>query len=94
MVVKCAFGRLKGWWGSLLKHNDTNVNFLPKYIAACCVLHNICEIHKDTFNDEWMIQQSANENTPTANTQMTGVSNSSVEADTIGEALSDYILVH
>ena len=68
MVVECAFGRLKGRWRSLLKRNDTNVKFLPKYIAACCVLHNICEIHKDTFNDEWMVQQSANENAPTANT--------------------------
>ena len=94
MVVECAFGRLKGRWRSLLKHNDTNVKFLAKYIAACCVLHNICEIHKDAFNDEWMIQQSANENAPTVNTQTTGVSNSSVEADAIRVALSDYILVH
>lgn len=94
MVVECAFGRLKGRWRSLLKRNDTNVKFLPKYIAACCVLHNICEMHRDAFNDEWMIQQSANENAPTANTQTTGVSNSAVEAHTIREALSDYFLVH
>ena len=40
------------------------------------------------------IQQSANENAPTANTQTTEVSNSSVEADAIREALSDYFLVH
>ena len=92
MVVEGAFGRLKGRWRSLLKCNDTNVKFLPKYIAACCVLHNICEIHKDTFNDEWMVQQSANENAPTANTQTTWVSNSSVEADAIREALSDFFL--
>ena len=23
-------------------------------IPACCTLHNICEIHGDEFNDEWM----------------------------------------
>ena len=23
-------------------------------IAACCVLHNICEIHGDSIDDDWM----------------------------------------
>ena len=23
-------------------------------IAACCVLHNVCELHGETFNDKWM----------------------------------------
>lgn len=23
-------------------------------VSACCVLHNICEIHGDEFNEEWM----------------------------------------
>ena len=41
-----------------------------------------------------MIQRSANENAPTVNTQMTEVSNSSVEADAIRGTLSHYFLVH
>ena len=23
-------------------------------VAACCVLHNICEIHGECFDDSWM----------------------------------------
>ena len=53
-----AFGRLKGRWRSLLKQCDTNVEFLPVYIAACCVLHNMCQVHGDTFNDEWNIMDA------------------------------------
>ena len=27
---------------------------MPKLVAACCALHNICEIHVDTFDKEWL----------------------------------------
>ena len=23
-------------------------------ITACCILHNICEIHQDEFDEEWL----------------------------------------
>lgn len=26
----------------------------PQVVAACCVLHNICEIHGDNFDEQWM----------------------------------------
>ena len=87
MVVECAFGRLKGRWRSLLKRNDHNINFLPTYVAACCVLHNICEIHNDSFNDEWMIQH--HESDMPINPSNTS-SNSATTSATIREALSDY----
>ena len=35
------------------------VENVPNIVAVCCVLHNICEIHGDTFNKEWM--QAADE---------------------------------
>ena len=31
-----------------------DVKNVPHVIAACCVLHNVCEIHGDSFNDEWL----------------------------------------
>jgi len=30
------------------------VGNVPNAILACCILHNICEVHGDVFNDEWM----------------------------------------
>ena len=30
------------------------MNDASKVVAACCVLHNICEIHGDAFDDDWL----------------------------------------
>ena len=54
VVVECAFGRLKGRWRSIMKRNDTNVSFMPTLVTACCILHNLCEIHGDSFDDNWL----------------------------------------
>ena len=54
VVVEHCYGRLKGRWRCLLKRLDVDVSDAPKLIAACCVLHNICEIHGEAFNEEWL----------------------------------------
>ena len=54
VVVEHAYGRLKGRWRCLLKRNDIVIRDLPKLVATCCVLHNLCEIHGEIFNEEWM----------------------------------------
>ena len=54
IVVECAFGHLKERWKCLLKGNDCDVAFFPTLVNACCVLHNLCEIHGDRFQDEWL----------------------------------------
>jgi len=38
----------------LLKRLDVNVSDVPELVAACCVLHNICEIHVEYFDEEWL----------------------------------------
>ena len=38
----------------LLKRNDMNINNIPHVITAAYVLHNICEIHREHFNDVWL----------------------------------------
>ena len=67
VVVEHAYGRLKGRWQCLLKRLDVNVCDVPQLVAACCVLHNICEIHGEHFNEEWMegIQDTSATVTPT-----------------------------
>ena len=54
VVVEHAYGRLKGRWRCLLKRLDVSVRDVPELVAACCVLHNMCEVHGDTFNEEWL----------------------------------------
>ena len=27
---------------------------IPCVVTACCILHNMCEVHGDCFNDLWM----------------------------------------
>lgn len=90
MVVECAFGRLKGRWRTLLKRVDIDVKFMPTYVAACCVLHNICEVHKDDFNDEWMVQQQQDEAILRSDTGTTQPPTVTADATTIRDTLSDY----
>ena len=54
VIVEHSYGKLKGRWRCLLKRLDVDIHDVPEVVAACCVLHNVCEIHKDTFNEEWM----------------------------------------
>lgn len=54
VVVEHAYGRLKGRWRCLLKRIDIDVQNVPELIAACCTLHNICEVHGDSFDEDWL----------------------------------------
>jgi len=54
IVVENAFGRLKARWRRLMKRNDMDIEHIPTVITACCILHNICEIHGEYFNDTWL----------------------------------------
>ena len=56
MVVENAFGRLKGRWRCLMKRNDVQVSAIPGIGKACCILHNICEIYREDFQQEWFVR--------------------------------------
>ena len=51
IVVENAYGRLKARWRKLMKRNDMTID---NVITCVCVLHNICEVHGETFNDAWL----------------------------------------
>ncbi|KAJ1085153.1 hypothetical protein NDU88_005286 [Pleurodeles waltl] len=51
-VIKSTFQRLRARWQCLLQpHNPTVV---PTMVLACCVLHNVCEMHASPFNSAWL----------------------------------------
>ena len=54
VVVEHAYGRLKGRWRCLLKRFDISILDVPIVVAACCVLHNLCETNDDNFDEDWL----------------------------------------
>ena len=54
IVVENAYGPLKVHWHRLMKRNDMSIENIPNIITAACILHNICEIHNEGFNDSWL----------------------------------------
>ena len=54
VVVENAFGRLKGRFRSIGKRLDLKVENACNVIAACCVLHNYCEMQNESFDDQWL----------------------------------------
>nr|XP_048705918.1 tetratricopeptide repeat protein 33 isoform X1 [Caretta caretta]XP_048705919.1 tetratricopeptide repeat protein 33 isoform X1 [Caretta caretta] len=59
MVIECAFGCLKARWRSLLIRLDLSETSIPIVIAACCVLHNLCESKGEKFMVGWEVGQIA-----------------------------------
>ena len=55
IVAENTFGRLKARWRRLMKRNNMYVLYVPVVATAVCVLHSICEIHLDHFNDAWLV---------------------------------------
>ena len=89
VTVEHAYGRLKGRWRCLLKRLDVNVSDVPRLVAACCTLHNICEIHGDTFDEEWLEGVEAVGEADTAET-----GSQSVSGESIRRALMAYFQHH
>ena len=89
-VVENAFGCLKGRWRCLLKRNDTKITLLSNVIAACCTLHNICEVHGDSFDEDWAVTSTASEDS--SHYAQSGTSaRGSDDAESIRNALADYL---
>ena len=69
-----------------MKWNDMDIENVPCMVTACCILHNMCVIHGDTFNELWL--ESMNNSTQPA--ASVGGNNSSSIAQAIRNALVDY----
>ena len=58
-----------------MKQNDMHIENVPNVVGACCMLHNICEIHNDTFNVEWLQDMNKDADTIAANSSSVGICN-------------------
>lgn len=59
MMVERTIGLLKGRFRSLLDILPMRrTDLIPKYICACCILHNICLIRNDHFDIPIIVQQN------------------------------------
>ncbi|XP_025154758.1 putative nuclease HARBI1 isoform X2 [Harpegnathos saltator] len=75
MMVERSIGLLKGRFRSLL---DTlpmyRSDLIPKYIIACCILHNICLLQNDTIDIPVIVnEQNRAQTEPFEDTQGEGV---------------------
>ena len=83
--MEIAFGWLKARWRRFCKQNDMSVENVPCVVAACCVLHNICEVHGDAFDDDWT---ETDDNTN--QTAATSSTTSTADGLRVREALIEY----
>ena len=54
MTAENTLGRWKGRLWRVLKRIDMAVRSACYLVAASCILHNICELRKDDFLEEWL----------------------------------------
>ena len=54
MTAEDTFGRWKGRFQRVLKRVDMSVESTCYVVAASCILHNICELRKGAFLEEWL----------------------------------------
>ena len=91
VVVEVAFGRLKVRWHRLSNKTDMNIDNVPHIISACCVLHNVCEVHQDSFNDEWLQELGTQLAQPDSGTTSSHVCSSSLsQGNEVRDILIDY----
>ena len=68
-----AFVHLKGRWRCLLKRNGTKFSFLLNVIPVCCILHNLCEVHGDAFDEKWAVDSAEVPTSEAAGTPTVGI---------------------
>ena len=85
IVVEHTFGHLKGRWRCLCSKLGVHVNDVPELVGACCVLHNICQLHGEGFDEQWL-DESSQCDSPAIST----ITNRASDGDRIRTALTQY----
>ena len=72
-----------------MKQNDMDISHVPQVVTACCILHNMCEVHGDAFNDTWFEDSQLDQpHSPTPSTLPTS------QARAVRDFLVQYFLTH
>ena len=92
MTVENTFGRWKGRFRRFLKRVDMTVSSATYLVAASCILHNICELRRDDFLENWLDEVQASVHQPD-NITLTG-ENDEAESDaaSIRDVLAQFFL--
>ena len=69
------------------KQIDLHIDNVPHVIAACCVLHNLCEIHQDTFDSDWLQDLDQHDSVPQGATQ---TSSGCTQGEEVRKILMEY----
>ena len=69
-----------------MKRNDSNIKNVPTLVTACCILHNLCELHGDACEEEWVMSNELDNATSASVTSAVATTS----ASRIREALCDY----
>ena len=71
-----------------MERNDMSTEHIPTVITACCILHNICEIHGEYFNDSWFADNTEYEQPSSSMVTHTALSGASHE---VRNTLMEYL---
>ena len=100
IVVEHAFGLLRGRWRGLRNRLAVRVSEVPELVGACCILHNMCQLHGEGFERQWLEDNDEYESPNDPRRQMTpndprpSVSHSVGSGDRIRSAFSEYFKDH
>ena len=82
------------WWRSnfrmskcLSKRLDCSLNHIIDTVAACVILHNLCEVNGDSFMEEWQTPHTSSPDTQQSRTNST-TSSKEVVRDAIAQYFS------
>ena len=71
------------------QRDDMRIDKMCNAVTTCCIQHNICDIHQDTFDEEWLEKVEESSGLSSGGSSLL---RSSSTAATVCNALADYFL--
>ena len=89
-VIECAFGHLKARFSALRREMDINLSDLPTVVYACFVLHNFCEVNKESISDERVRAVMEDDQSSQPSIQRTPIQSNETEGKRVRRVLTKY----